>query len=148
MEPLHFVKRVQIQSFFSSVFSCIRAEYREIRSISPHLVRMGENTDQKKLRIWTLFTQCYPYYINATFTFFAKNFSTFSCCRIQMGIDKSIKTHCTETLREKCDTFQAHKMYREWPQSDFSKVFFTEHFLATASVLFIYWFVRNLSKSF
>ena len=55
-----------------------------------------------------------------------------------MGIDKSIKTHCTETLREKCDTFQAHKMYREWPQSDFSKVFFTEHFLATASVLFIY----------
>ena len=30
----------------------------EIRSISPYLVRMRKNTDQKKLRIWTLFTQC------------------------------------------------------------------------------------------
>ena len=26
-------------------------------SISPYSVRMRENTDQKKLRIWTLFTQ-------------------------------------------------------------------------------------------
>ena len=29
-----------------------------IQSISPYSVRMRENTDQKKLRIWTLFTQC------------------------------------------------------------------------------------------
>ena len=28
------------------------------RSISPYSVRMRENTDQKKRRIWTLFTQC------------------------------------------------------------------------------------------
>ena len=35
----HFVKSVQI------------------RSISPYSVRTRENTDQKKLRIWTLFTQ-------------------------------------------------------------------------------------------
>ena len=28
-----------------------------IRSISPYSVRMRENTDQEKLRIWTLFTQ-------------------------------------------------------------------------------------------
>ena len=27
-------------------------------SISPYSIRMWENTDQKKLRIWTLFTQC------------------------------------------------------------------------------------------
>ena len=27
-------------------------------SISPYAVRMRENTDQKKLRIWALFTQC------------------------------------------------------------------------------------------
>ena len=27
-------------------------------SISPYSVRMQENTDQKKLRIWTIFTQC------------------------------------------------------------------------------------------
>ena len=29
-----------------------------LRSISPYSVQMRENTDQKKLRIWTLFTQC------------------------------------------------------------------------------------------
>ena len=34
-----------------------RTEYREIR-ISPYAVRMRENTDQKKLCIWKLFTQC------------------------------------------------------------------------------------------
>ena len=27
-------------------------------SISPYSVQMWENTDQKKLRIWTHFTQC------------------------------------------------------------------------------------------
>ena len=45
----HCVKSVQIRSFLLCVFSRIRTEYGEIR--------MRENTDQKKLRIWTLFTQ-------------------------------------------------------------------------------------------
>ena len=40
----HCVKIVQIRSFVWSLFSC--------------WVRMKENTDQKKLRIWTLFTEC------------------------------------------------------------------------------------------
>ena len=53
----HCVKGVQIQSFFWSVISRIRTEYGELRSISPYSVRMRENTNQKKLRIWTLFTQ-------------------------------------------------------------------------------------------
>ena len=44
--------------FFWSVFSCIRTEYGEIRNIFPYPLRMRQNTDQKKLRIWTLFTQC------------------------------------------------------------------------------------------
>ena len=44
----HCVKSVHIRSFFWPVFSRIRTEYGEIR----------ENTDQKKLRIWKLFTQC------------------------------------------------------------------------------------------
>ena len=43
--------------FFWSVFSRIRTEYGEIRSISPYSVPMRQNTDQKKLCIWTLFTQ-------------------------------------------------------------------------------------------
>ena len=51
------VKSVQIWTFFWSVFSRIRTEYGEIRSIFPYSVRIRENTDQKKLGIWTLFTQ-------------------------------------------------------------------------------------------
>ena len=34
--------------------------------IFPYLVRILENTDQKKLRIWTLFTQC-NIYLNVVF---------------------------------------------------------------------------------
>ena len=51
------MKSVQIRCFFWSAFSGIRTEYGEILRISPYSVRMWENTDQKKLRIWTLFTQ-------------------------------------------------------------------------------------------
>ena len=58
----HYVKWVQIRSFFSSVFSGIRTKYGEIRSISPYSVRMQENTDQKKLRIWPRFKQCMIYH--------------------------------------------------------------------------------------
>ena len=54
----HCVKSVQIRRFFWSVFSLIRTEYGEILRISPYSVRMRENTDQKKLRIWTYFTHC------------------------------------------------------------------------------------------
>ena len=51
------MKSVQIWSFFWSAFSRMWTEYVKIRSISPDSVRMLENTDQKKLRIWTLVTQ-------------------------------------------------------------------------------------------
>ena len=53
----HCVKCVQIRNFFWSVFSRIRTEYGEILRISPYSVRMRKNTDQKKLLIWTYFTQ-------------------------------------------------------------------------------------------
>ena len=33
--------------FFWSVFSCLRTEYGEMRSISPYSVRIRENADQK-----------------------------------------------------------------------------------------------------
>ena len=42
------MKSAQIRSFFCSIFSCFQSEYREIR-----------NTDQKKLRIWTLHAVCF-----------------------------------------------------------------------------------------
>ena len=57
----HCVKRVQIRSFSQSVFSRIGTKYGEIRSISPYSVHMREDTDQKKLRIWALFTQWMEY---------------------------------------------------------------------------------------
>ena len=57
-DSLHCVKSVQIRSFFWSVFSCIRTEYGDFRIKSLYSVRIQENTDQKKLHIWTLFTQC------------------------------------------------------------------------------------------
>ena len=58
IENWHYVKSAQIQSFFWSVSCRIRTEYGEIRRISPYSLRMRENTDQEKLRIWTLLTQC------------------------------------------------------------------------------------------
>ena len=53
----HCVKSIQIRSFFGSIFSRIQTAYEKIRSISPYSVRRREYKDQKKLRIWTLFTQ-------------------------------------------------------------------------------------------
>ena len=55
---IHYVKSVQIRSYFWSVFSCIRIEYGDLLRKSPYSIRIQENTDQKELRIWTLFTQC------------------------------------------------------------------------------------------
>ena len=52
------MKSVQIRSFFWSVFSGIWTEYGETRCISPYSVWMRENTDQKNLHIWTLFSPC------------------------------------------------------------------------------------------
>ena len=50
----HCVKSVRLRSFFWSVFSGIRTDTK----ISPYSVWTWENTDQKKLRIWTHFIQC------------------------------------------------------------------------------------------
>ena len=55
---LHCVKSIQMWSFFWSVFSRIRTEYGDLRFKSTYSVRIQENTDQKKLRIWKLIMQC------------------------------------------------------------------------------------------
>ena len=44
--------------FSWSVFSWIQTEYGDLRSKPTYSVRIQENTDQKNLRIWILFTQC------------------------------------------------------------------------------------------
>ena len=51
------MESVQIRSFFWSVFIRIQTEYGDVLRIFPYSVQMQENTDQKKLCIWTLFTQ-------------------------------------------------------------------------------------------
>ena len=53
--PVHCVKGVQILNFFWSVSSRIWTECGELFHISLYSAQMRENTDQKKLRIWTLF---------------------------------------------------------------------------------------------
>ena len=58
LRPSTAWKVFKIWSLFWSVFSWIRAKYGDLRSKSPYLVRLEENTDQKKLCIWTPFTQC------------------------------------------------------------------------------------------
>ena len=46
-ETFHYrLERCLYSELFWSIFSRIRNEYGEIRSISPYLVRMRENTDQ------------------------------------------------------------------------------------------------------
>ena len=55
-------KKCPYLELFWSVFSRIRTEYGEILSISPYSVQMWGNTDQKKPRIWTPFTQCEPFW--------------------------------------------------------------------------------------
>ena len=54
----HWVKSIQIRSIFWSVFSYIQTEYRDLCRKFSNWVQIQENTDQKKLRIWTFFTQC------------------------------------------------------------------------------------------
>ena len=54
----HCGKSVQIRSFFWSVCSFVQTNYGDLRSKYPYSVRIQENTDQKKLHIWTLYTQC------------------------------------------------------------------------------------------
>ena len=52
---LYCVKSVQIRSLFWSVLSCIRTEYGDFIRKYLYPVRIQQNTDQIKLRIWTLF---------------------------------------------------------------------------------------------
>ena len=50
---IHCLKSVQIQRFFSSIFSYIWTEYGDLLPKYPYSVWIQENRDQKKLCIWT-----------------------------------------------------------------------------------------------
>ena len=51
----HYMKIVQMLSFFWFVFSCTSTEYRNLRSKYPYSVQIRENADQKKLRMDNFF---------------------------------------------------------------------------------------------
>ena len=56
---LHCMKGVHIRSYISGpYFPAFGLNTERYLRISPYSVRVRKNTDQKKLRIWTLFTQC------------------------------------------------------------------------------------------
>ena len=76
--------------FFCSVFSFIRSEYGDLRNKSMYSVQIRENTDQKKLRIWILFTQCNLFQISG-------NTPSTSVARIESSdayISCIIKSNC------------------------------------------------------
>ena len=56
-ENKHCAKSVEIRSFFLVLIFPHPGLMRR-NTISPYSSRIRENTDQKKLRIWTLFTHC------------------------------------------------------------------------------------------
>ena len=57
MPELGHCEKCPDTEFFWSVFFRIWTKYGDLLYKSPNSVRIRENTDQKKLHIWTLFTQ-------------------------------------------------------------------------------------------
>ena len=53
----HCLENVQMRGFFWFVFFRIRTECGDLLRNPPYSVRIQEIMDQKKLRIWALFTQ-------------------------------------------------------------------------------------------
>ena len=89
------LKNVQKRSFFWSVFSRIRTEYGDLLFV---FTRIRENTCQKKLRIWTLFTQ---WLCNKSIDVYEKTqwlFCMFfeSClCRLSLNVYILLKNNCS-----------------------------------------------------
>ena len=67
-----------------SVFSHIWTECGNLRSKSPHSVQIRENTEQKKLPILTIFTQCHHLLVS--------HFSSWASAR-------KIRVHCVKSAR-------------------------------------------------
>ena len=84
------MKSVQLRSFFWSVFSCIQTEYRDLWSKSPYSVRIQENTDEKKLRNWTIFTQWEKYYLGGVEVFSSETFYPNSQLFLSIKIGKKL----------------------------------------------------------
>ena len=82
---LHRVKSGEMWSFSGLYFPAFGLN-TEWYCNSPHSVWMRENTDLKKLRIWTAFTQYYP--IWAVYEFLLINWNALLICKV-FHFDKS-----------------------------------------------------------
>ena len=74
------MKSVQIRSFLCSIFSCIQT----------NSVQIQENTDQKKLRIWTLFAH-WKYWLSLYGSNSQKNFVNNLFCANCYPYEKKLK---------------------------------------------------------
>ena len=88
-DTMQCVKSVQIRSFFCSVFSCIWTEYGDLLRKSPYSVQVQENTEQKKLRIWTPSSHNTMVYHIPSFGVSEEGFNVFycrnGCSRVALG---------------------------------------------------------------
>ena len=91
------MKSVQIRSFLWSLFSCIRTEYRNFLHKFSYSARVQENKDQKKLRIWTLFTQWLPWTKREKEIIGSKDFEQ-SVSFATLSIAMWIKSHENEVI--------------------------------------------------
>ena len=79
-------KKSPYSELFLSVFSCIRAEYGEILSISPYSVRMRENTDQNNSEyghfLRSVYLTCFKsvlHFLSILACILGHSFDTFFC---------------------------------------------------------------------
>ena len=101
------MKNIQIRSYFWCVFSCIPTEYRDLQSKPPYSARIRENTDQKQLLVWTLFTQLVFESSQVKSTLFP-NIRTYIHKTIQFsitGINIEIKTTATAAIKNELKYF-------------------------------------------
>ena len=102
---------VRDPSFFWSVFSHIWTKYEHLKSKSLYSVQMRENVDQKKLRIWALFTQRLE---NKNFSYITwKKFSESpnGCCFIKFFHPKMLPLNS-----ENPTNYLIRGLYQEWDQ--------------------------------
>ena len=56
LKTIHFFHPCYHQKIIGDIFKNVQKT--NVSHVSPYSVRMRENTDQRKLRIWTYFAQC------------------------------------------------------------------------------------------
>ena len=115
------MKSVQTRSFFWSVYSRTRVEYEDLLRKSLYSVRARKNTDQKKLRMRSLFTQfwwrCWAF-LDRKFCFTYFNFYQWWLLRSRAVI--ALKLSCgsenlTYTFSMSFSSSSIRQSFTTWP---------------------------------